>query len=148
MNPNQVPARARLLSTEGRAKGGERSENSWYVYTRFLGIVTTVCIAFATVLHQVKCEFAAEPTHWIAAVIIVSLCAAGLLVVRLQPNLTPKFFLILCGALALVSGSMPWIVVSCDTHGVYLAGLSVLFFALCWVRIHLSYDSSLARRRI
>lgn len=143
-SPDNGQTSPSMFSSERSSSNGLHSENSWLFYTRLLGTVTVVCVAIATLLHQIWCELSTEPTHWLAACFLVALSVVGLILIQLVSRIATRVTVWMSGGLAIVSGAMPWLVPSCDTHGVYFAGLCLLFLTLYRVLSVFGYDSSYA----
>ena len=107
-------------------------ESTWLFYARRLGIATSICVAFATLLHELYCERSGDLTHWGAAAMLSILCGVLALVFSLvwRSFYVPLAANMVCSTTLIVS---LWTMDLCDVHQrlyVAMSAMSILVFGL------------------
>ncbi len=123
------------------------SENNWLLYARMLGVPTLVCLAAITVLHQLQCELASQPTHWLAALLLVALSAIGFAVLGLDALRNSIHSVTITGVCVLALALSLLFLDLCDEHRAFFAVMLAINTVACClfvqrIRHHLPADKS------
>lgn len=115
-------------------------ESIWLVYLRLLGAVTTGSIVVMTFLHQLECELTNEPTHWLAAFVIVG-AAAFSFVTLVSSSMRPSKFLTAYAAFCAASMVFCLFLLElCDLH--YAFCLTLICINVAGFRLFMSGEDN------